>query len=131
MVHPVVWFEVMGKNADELQSFYTSLFGWKIDASSPQKYGLVEAATGRGIPGGVGQLDDKPWPSKVTFYVSTENIVDSLDKLIKQVEDQLQQQQQCRTLRGRWRSSFSRRRLSCSARTRMARRTRRAMWIVW
>lgn len=83
MVHPVVWFEVMGTNGNELQSFYHSLFDWKIDASNPMKYGMVEAATGRGIPGGVGQLGNEPWPSKVTFYVSTENIIDSLDKAKK------------------------------------------------
>jgi hypothetical protein len=83
MQHPVVWFEVMGKSGEKLQSFYQSLFDWKIDASDPMKYGMVEAVTGRGIPGGIGQVGEKPWPSKVTFYVSTENIVDSLDKAKK------------------------------------------------
>lgn len=83
MEHPVVWFEVMGKNGEKLQSFYQSLFGWKIDASSPTKYGMVEAVKGRGIPGGVGELGETPWPSKVTFYVSTESIVDSLEQAKK------------------------------------------------
>jgi hypothetical protein len=46
------------------------------------KYGMVEAANGRGIAGGVGQLGDKPYP-KVTFYVSTRAIGDSLDKATK------------------------------------------------
>jgi len=77
MSHPVVWFEVMGKDGARLQRFYTDLFGWKIDASSPMKYGLVEATEGRGIPGGVGQLGDQPWP-KTTFYVSTADIGASL-----------------------------------------------------
>jgi len=79
MSHPVVWFEVMGSKGVELQSFYRDLFEWKIDASNPMKYGMVEATKGQGIPGGVGQLGDQPWP-KVTFYVSTTNIEDSLDK---------------------------------------------------
>ena len=52
MTHPVVWFEVMGDDSARLQSFYRGLFGWKIDASNPMKYGMVEAASGRGIPGG-------------------------------------------------------------------------------
>jgi predicted enzyme related to lactoylglutathione lyase len=77
MSHPVVWFEVMGKDGARLQRFYTELFGWKIDTSSPMKYGLVEATQGRGIPGGVGQLGDQPWP-KTTFYVSTTDIGASL-----------------------------------------------------
>ena len=79
MQHPVVWFEVMGENGEGLQSFYSKLFGWKIDANNPMKYGMVEAVNGQGIPGGVGQLGDQPWP-KVTFYVSTESVDTSLAK---------------------------------------------------
>jgi predicted enzyme related to lactoylglutathione lyase len=78
MSHPVVWFEVMGKNGSKLQRFYTDLFDWKIDASNPMKYGMVEATEGRGIPGGVGELGDQPWP-KTTFYVSTTAINASLE----------------------------------------------------
>jgi predicted enzyme related to lactoylglutathione lyase len=77
--HPVVWFEVMANDGEKLQSFYGKLFDWKIDASNPMKYGMVEAANGQGIPGGIGQLEDKPWP-KVTFYVSTTDIDASLKK---------------------------------------------------
>lgn len=77
MKHPVVWFEVMGENGARLQSFYRELFGWKIDAGNPMKYGMVEAVNGRGIPGGVGQLGENPQP-KVTFYVSTGSIEESL-----------------------------------------------------
>ena len=80
MTHPVVWFEVMGDDSARLQSFYRGLFGWKIDASNPMKYGMVEAASGRGIPGGVGQLDGNHHHPKVTFYVSTNAIDASLKK---------------------------------------------------
>lgn len=80
MKHPVVWFEVMGQNGEGLRTFYSRLFDWKIDASNPMKYGMVEAANGRGIPGGVGQLGDKPQP-KVTFYVSTDSVDRSLAKV--------------------------------------------------
>jgi predicted enzyme related to lactoylglutathione lyase len=79
MKHPVVWFEVMGDDGDRLRSFYGRLFEWKIDASNPMKYGMVEAASGRGIPGGVGDLGGKAQP-KVTFYVATESVDRSLDK---------------------------------------------------
>lgn len=82
MSHPVVWFEVMGEDGKKLQSFYAKLFDWKIDASNPMGYGMVEATEGRGIPGGVGQLDGKPQP-KVLFYVSTTDIPDSLKKAEK------------------------------------------------
>ncbi|MCB9463501.1 MAG: VOC family protein [Candidatus Eisenbacteria bacterium] len=83
MSHPVVWFEVMGKDGDSLRSFYSGLFGWKIAADNPMNYGMVEASGGRGIAGGVGQFEstkqaeDGSYPS-VTFYVATESIDDSL-----------------------------------------------------
>ena len=80
MSHPVVWFEVMGKDGEKLQGFYKDLFGWKIDASNPMKYGMVEATEGRGIPGGVGELGDQPWPTTTTFYVSTTDINVSLEE---------------------------------------------------
>ena len=79
MKHPVVWFEVMGKNGDELRSFYQKMFQWKIDTDSAMNYGMVEAEQGRGIPGGVGQISNESQP-KVTFYVSTGAIDASLDK---------------------------------------------------
>ena len=82
MSHPVVWFEVMGADGEKLQSFYGKLFGWKIDATNPMKYGMVEAVRGQGIPGGIGQLGDKPYP-KVTFYVSTNGI----DRSLKQATE--------------------------------------------
>lgn len=82
MSHPVVWFEVMGKDGTKLQSFYGTLFGWKIDPSNPMKYGMVEASAGRGIPGGVGQLGDAPHP-RVTFYVSTSDIPGALARAEK------------------------------------------------
>jgi len=77
MKHPVVWFEVNGDDGSKLQSFYGSLFGWKIDASNPMKYGMVEAEKGRGIAGGVGYKADDNSPG-VTFYVSTTDIEGSL-----------------------------------------------------
>ena len=49
MGQPVVHFEVIGKDGQQLQHFYADLFGWKIDADNPLNYGSVEDA---GITGG-------------------------------------------------------------------------------
>lgn len=65
MSNPVVWFEVMGQNADKLRSFYGKLLGWKFNTDNPMNYGMVDAGEG-GIAGGVGQVDEGPgW---ATFY---------------------------------------------------------------
>ena len=60
MGQPVVHFEIIGRDAEKLQSYYTDLFGWKIDAPiGPMNYGVVQRddnvnADGIGIGGGVG-----------------------------------------------------------------------------
>jgi predicted enzyme related to lactoylglutathione lyase len=81
MAHPVMWFEVLGQDGEGLRAFYSGLFGWKIDANNPIKYGLVNTGDARGIPGGVGQsaAGTRPW---VTFYVETPDVTASLSKAV-------------------------------------------------
>jgi predicted enzyme related to lactoylglutathione lyase len=75
MKHPVMWFEVLGKDAGRLCRFYGALFGWSF-GGDPSAYGLVQS-NGRGIPGGVGVSypGTREW---VTFYVETPDITASL-----------------------------------------------------
>jgi predicted enzyme related to lactoylglutathione lyase len=77
MANQVSWFEVTGKDAAGLQSFYGNLFGWKIDAGNPMNYGMVEAGVG-GIGGGIGSSDNGS--KQVTFYVSVDDPQAYLDK---------------------------------------------------
>ncbi len=79
MKHPVVWFEVIGNDGDSLREFYSSLFGWKIDADNPTKYGMVDTKGDKGIPGGVGQTRGPEAP-RVTFYVETPDLAATLAK---------------------------------------------------
>lgn len=64
MGQPVVHFEIIGKDAAKLQSYYTDLFGWEINADNPMKYGIVgrypsaSAGADLGIGGGVGRGPD-------------------------------------------------------------------------
>jgi predicted enzyme related to lactoylglutathione lyase len=82
MAHPVVWFEVLGKDGGKLRRFYGELFGWKIDADNPMKYGMVETGAKAGIPGGVGETFEgtRSW---VTFYVETSDLDDALARAQK------------------------------------------------
>jgi predicted enzyme related to lactoylglutathione lyase len=77
MAHPVMWFEVLGKDSGKLRSFYSGLFGWGYRANDPPEYGVVNTGDGRGIPGGIGQIypGTKSW---VTFYVETSDVTASL-----------------------------------------------------
>ena len=50
MKHPVVWFEVLGKDGPKLQRFYSELFGWQIKsdgASSATKNASSDAWSAR------------------------------------------------------------------------------------
>jgi hypothetical protein len=77
MAHPVVHFEVSGKDSTSLKSFYEQLFGWKAQDVG-QGYWIAEKET-EGIGGGIGQADDGS-PGYVTFYVQTDDPQASLDK---------------------------------------------------
>ena len=52
MPHPVIWFEVIGKDAAALSSFYSDLFDWKVDPV-PNDYFMV-TTEGDMASGGVG-----------------------------------------------------------------------------
>jgi len=43
---PVVHFEIYGKDASKLQSFYADRFGWEIHADNPANYGIVHTNSG-------------------------------------------------------------------------------------
>ena len=79
MAHPVVWFEVNGKQKDTLFEFYAKLFDWKIDAENPARYGMVQTGGEEGIPGGIGAERGEAWPS-VTFYVESPDLKASLSR---------------------------------------------------
>ncbi len=75
--NPVTWFEIAGKDGAKTQKFYSDLFGWKVDASNPMNYGMVEGGEG-GIGGGLtGSMDGKP---TLTFYVDVDDLQAALDK---------------------------------------------------
>jgi uncharacterized protein len=75
MKHPVIWFEVLGKDAGKLCQFYSSLFGWSFGGDT-SAYGLVQT-NGRGIPGGIGASYAEAREG-VTFYVETSDVTASL-----------------------------------------------------
>ena len=79
MAYPVTHFEVIGKDGKKLQSYYSELFGWEIDADNPLNYGTVARegntnADGIGIGGGVASGPSPESPGHVTFYVEVPDV---------------------------------------------------------
>ena len=72
MPAPVVWFEVAGRDLEALTKFYGDLFGWKVDAANPMRYGMVDTGAEGGVPGGIfAPGDDVEYTS---FYVSVSDL---------------------------------------------------------
>ena len=84
MGQPVVHFEVIGTDGEKLRSYYSDLFGWRIDADNPMNYGIVNkqdnpAPDGSlGISGGVAGYEEVP--NSVTFYVAVPDVEEALAK---------------------------------------------------
>jgi predicted enzyme related to lactoylglutathione lyase len=84
MGQPVVHFEIMGKDAEQLRSYYSDLFGWEINAENPMNYGIVARdgntnADGAGIGGGVGAAPEG-YTGHVTFYIEVPDVEAALAK---------------------------------------------------
>jgi predicted enzyme related to lactoylglutathione lyase len=79
---PVVHFEIMGGNGDELERFYGELLGWKINSNNPMKYGIVDTGGGPGgINGGVGPANDSS--KRVSIYARVSDLQVTLDRVEK------------------------------------------------
>lgn len=85
MGQPVVHFEVIGRDAEGLQRFYSDLFGWQVDAGNPMRYGVVPREEninreGVGIGGGVG-AGPEGYEGHVTFYVEVPDVGEALARV--------------------------------------------------
>ncbi|MFL6081204.1 MAG: VOC family protein [Ornithinibacter sp.] len=83
MARPVVHFEVIGSDPQELRAFFGALFDWEFDTPSPVaeevsdagQYGFVDLVTtsdGTGIRGGVGGGPGRT--PKALFYVAVDDV---------------------------------------------------------
>ena len=85
MGQPVVHFEIIGKDGDELRSYYSDLFGWDFgDVVGPTNYAVLPRdgntnAEGVGIGGGVG-TGPEGYDGHVTFYVEVPDVEAALAK---------------------------------------------------
>ena len=84
MGHPVVHFEITGRDATKLHDYYSQLFGWEIKADNPMNYGIVArednlGEDGIGIGGGIAQGPDG-YDGHVTFYVQVPDVEAAMAK---------------------------------------------------
>jgi uncharacterized protein len=78
---PVIWFEVIGKDAGSLRTFYGDLFGWNFEVMEGMDYGVVSAeANGGGIGGGIGSAAEGTDTSYQTVYAGVDDVQGTLEK---------------------------------------------------
>jgi hypothetical protein len=81
MGNPVVHFEINARDGGKMQKYYSDLFSWKVDASNPMNYGLVDTDSGgKGIAGGIGQAEDEG--ISTLFYVEVPDVQAALDRAV-------------------------------------------------
>jgi predicted enzyme related to lactoylglutathione lyase len=82
MAHPVMQFQMISKAPDKTASFYSSLFGWTIDAANPLGYRRVDTGSKEGIQGGIW-----PAPPQAADFVQLFIAVDEVESAVRRAED--------------------------------------------
>ncbi len=94
MGNPVMFFEIVGKNAEKLREFYSTLFdwtilpfGWKIPHFPNDIYGVDPTPPplpDNGIKGHIFPLSDEmDFSNRVTIFIQ----VDDLEETFKKIEN--------------------------------------------
>ena len=79
MPNPVVQWQILAKDPAAAARFYTSLFGWKVDADNALGYRVVKTNDARGIDGGI-------WPSPpeghnfVQLFIQVDSVADYVSR---------------------------------------------------
>lgn len=79
MSNPVVQWQIVTKNPEELAAFYSSLFGWSVNANNAMGYREMSSGNGRGISGGIWPRGDEG-QNLVQLFVEVEDIDAVLEK---------------------------------------------------
>ena len=75
MGQPVMQWQILAKNPDQLSQFYSQVFGWKVNADNALGYRTIDTDARRGISGGI-------WPAPpegrgmVTLYIEVDDVAE-------------------------------------------------------
>jgi predicted enzyme related to lactoylglutathione lyase len=79
MANPVTQFQILSKTPDETARFFSSLFGWKIDANNPMGYRRIDTGSQDGIQGGIWPAPPQS-PDFVQLFVGVDDVKSSVKK---------------------------------------------------
>jgi predicted enzyme related to lactoylglutathione lyase len=76
MAGPIVHLEITGQDGEKLQTFFSDLFGWQLNADNPMNYGTGMINDDIGL--GVGAAPEGP--GAAVFYIGVDSVADTLGK---------------------------------------------------
>lgn len=80
MAHPVTYFEIAGKNVEDLKGFYSTVFDWKIQQAHSGSY-TIDTQSDEGIQGHILPVtEEMGFSNMVSFYVEVEDLQAFLEK---------------------------------------------------
>jgi predicted enzyme related to lactoylglutathione lyase len=80
----IVWFEIPADDVERAKSFYSALFGWKIDRlPGPMEYWHIDTGGSEDSPDGGLLKRQDPQPQGITNYISVASADESAAKVEK------------------------------------------------
>ena len=79
MGQPVMQWQILAKDPEELSNFYGALFGWTTQSDNALGYRAIDTGAGRGINGGM-------WPAPpegramATLYIEVDDVPGYVEK---------------------------------------------------
>jgi uncharacterized protein len=73
MANPVVQFQILSKTPDETALFYSTMFGWKVDAGNPLGYRQIDTGSSEGIQGGIWPAPPQA-PNFVQLFIRVDDV---------------------------------------------------------
>ena len=88
MGQPIVHYEIIGEDPEDLQRFYGELFGWEYSigdtvsrsVSAPGRYGFIEGGANGGTQPNGGVAGGAGFERRLLFYVGVDDVEAALAK---------------------------------------------------
>lgn len=74
MGNPVTHWQILTKDPQKLEEFYSALFGWRISGDNPLGYKMVDTASEDGINGGLWPISPNEGHSMVQLFIQVEDV---------------------------------------------------------
>lgn len=80
MANPVTHWQILTKQPQELEKFYSTLFGWTVTGDNPLGYKLVDTASADGIGGGIWPISPNEGHSMVQLFIRVDDVKAFVEK---------------------------------------------------